>query len=135
MRAQLRPWQYRLMAKFLHVEVRMVNVLLAFGLRLIIFEGLDRVRLWLIDKGVELRTPENGTLLRGSPSCMTWARLRDDDRNILCFGTLCGYLVLWAQGEMVSTLLYVPARLTNLPRTGRQNSALCGLVQVQSCSA
>jgi hypothetical protein len=57
--------------------------------------GLDGIRLWRMDTYVEVVTPEHGQVLRGQPSCLTWARGTDDLRNVLAFGTGLGYLVFW----------------------------------------
>jgi hypothetical protein len=64
--------------------------------------GLDGVRLWGLSKHKkyqEAQTPEHGRTLRGPPSCLTWARRQEDNRNVLAFGTAFGYLVFWWYNE------------------------------------
>ena len=65
-------------------------------------EGMDRVRLWSIEGGVQIRTPEQGFVLRGPPSCMVWAKCKDDARNVLVFGTAKGQLVFWRESQEVN---------------------------------
>ena len=63
--------------------------------RLTVPQGLDRVQLWDLGTMAELQTPEKGYFLRGSSTCMLWAKRRDDQRDVLVFGTSLGYLVFW----------------------------------------
>jgi hypothetical protein len=71
------------------------------------------MRLWRLDTGDPVDTPERGYMLRGPPTCTAWTEGPDDGRIILAFGTGMGYLIFWCVDRLkVSTIISIEAQLT-----------------------
>ncbi|KAI6105950.1 WD40-repeat-containing domain protein [Pisolithus croceorrhizus] len=57
--------------------------------------GCDGLRLWDLEKKVELRKPNQTQNPQDPITCIVWLTLKDDNKELLCGGTGLGYLFLW----------------------------------------
>lgn len=68
--------------------------------------GSDGVKLWNLKNGTQLqeRLPDYNCAQRGPVTCTLWVTRRNDKHEMLVFGTLMGYIVVWSQTSQVTTL-------------------------------
>jgi hypothetical protein len=59
----------------------------------------DGVKIWDVRTRAELVPPVQGQAIRGPVSCMVWIQQSDPSKEILCYATALGYLVLWIHSE------------------------------------
>ena len=69
--------------------------------------GSDSVRLWDTNALSECASPVQDITQRGHPSCLVWASIPGELEQVLCYGTILGYLVVWmrSSGRTVSPIL------------------------------
>ena len=69
--------------------------------------GSDGVRLWDMNALSECASPVQDITQCGHLSCLMWASIPGELEQVLCYGTILGYLVVWtcSSGQMVSPLL------------------------------
>jgi len=68
--------------------------------------GSDGVKLWNLKNGTQLqdRLPDYNCAQRGPVTCTLWITRRNDKHEMLVFGTLMGYVVVWTQTSQVGIL-------------------------------
>lgn len=59
--------------------------------------GNDGVKLWNTKSLKALVVPEQNCAERGPVTALLWITRHQDNAEVLCFGTACGYLVIWIQ--------------------------------------
>ena len=57
--------------------------------------GSDGVRLWDTNALSEYASPIQDITQHGHPSCLVWASIPGKLEQVLCYGTILGYLVVW----------------------------------------
>ncbi|KAI6132501.1 WD40-repeat-containing domain protein [Pisolithus croceorrhizus] len=57
--------------------------------------GCDGLRLWDLEKKIELRRPSQTRNPQDPITCITWLTPKDDNKEFLCSGTGLGHLFLW----------------------------------------
>ncbi|KAI6128685.1 WD40-repeat-containing domain protein [Pisolithus croceorrhizus] len=57
--------------------------------------GCNGLRLWDLEKKVELRKPNQTWNPQDPITCIVWLTPKDDNKELLCGGTGLGYLFLW----------------------------------------
>ncbi|KAI6104782.1 WD40-repeat-containing domain protein [Pisolithus croceorrhizus] len=70
--------------------------------------GCGGLRLWDLEKKVELRKPNQTRNPQDPITCIAWLTPKDDNKELLCGGTGLGYLFLWKKRghEFEETLVW-----------------------------
>jgi hypothetical protein len=76
-------------------------------------QGSDGVRLWNIKTQTHLRVPDQNHAQRGPVCCVLWVTREHDTEEILAYGTVLGYLVIWVHRQVgLWPILQTQNRLT-----------------------
>jgi WD40 repeat protein len=62
-------------------------------------KGWEGLKLWDMRTQAEIDTPGQDPIRRGPVSCVKWVTRPDELREILCYGTGLGYLIVWVQNQ------------------------------------
>jgi hypothetical protein len=82
--------------------------------------GSDGVKLWDLKTQAQLRAPlpDYNCAQRGPVTCVLWITNRDGKQELLAFGTLAGYMVIWIQTSQVSNCRPITSTVDGLYQTG-----------------